>query len=330
MTLTVAMYDKSYAHIGQRLDALRLDIVVRTFDKRGRFQIDGGDVPPGEIDIDYFWLSTHVQTDGFRDGAFDLILACRSVGVLQTFNAGLDYPFYKKASDRGIRICNSSAQGVAIAEYTLGQVLSVLQPIALQRELQARQEWLITPFREISTTHWLIIGFGPIGQEIARRVQAFGASVTVVRRTPSASPLADTVGTMADLPAFLPMADIIVVACPLNATTRGFADSSFFASVKPGAILVNIARGPLIDDAAMTAALDRGQLSTAILDVFHREPLPRDNPLWTHPQFRLTSHTSFAGNGSRARWDQLFLDNIQRFARGEAMANEVDPETILS
>ncbi|MEQ1614382.1 MAG: NAD(P)-dependent oxidoreductase, partial [Hyphomicrobiaceae bacterium] len=97
----------------------------------------------------------------------------------------------------------------------------------------------------------------------------------------------------------------------------------------PGAILVNIARGALIDDKAMLAALDGDRLATAILDVFHQEPLPTDNPLWVHPKVRLTSHTSFSGSGVRGRWDALFLDNIARFAKGEALANEVKPRDIV-
>jgi phosphoglycerate dehydrogenase-like enzyme len=329
MPLTVAMYDKSYEYIGKRLDALGLDIVVHTFGKDGKFLINGARVAPRDIAIDYMWLSSHLNTDGFRDGAFDFALGCKSIGVLQTFNAGLDYPFYGKLSAKGTRICNSSAQGVAIAEYVLAQVLSVLQPIELQRQLQAKKQWQITPFRELSQTSWLIIGFGPIGHEIAKRVKAFGATTAVIRRTPTADPLCDRVGTMTDLKTFLPAADVIVLACPLNDVTRGFAGEAFFSVVKDGAILVNVARGPLIDNAAMIASLDKGRPATAILDVFHQEPLSADSPLWTHPKVRLTSHTSFAGSGGRARWDALFLDNIVRFVRGDALTNEVNPKDIV-
>jgi phosphoglycerate dehydrogenase-like enzyme len=128
---------------------------------------------------------------------------------------------------------------------------------------------------------------------------------------------------------FLPEADVIVLACPLNNETRGFADQKFFSAIKQGALLVNIARGPLIDDAAMLAALDSGQLANAVLDVFHTEPLPETDPLWSHPKVRLTPHTSFAGNGARGRWMQLFLDSITRFVNGEALANEVNPRDIV-
>jgi len=323
------MYEKSFEHIKERLAGLGLNLAVQTFDKEGRFSASGRTVPASQVDVDYFWLSTHVNADGFRDTAFDYALACHRIGVLQTFNAGLDHPFYKRLSDKGVRICNSSAQGVAIAEYVMGQALSVLQPIQLQRQLQSEKRWQITQFREISQTHWLIIGFGPIGQELAKRVKAFGAKISVVRRSVQQSSLADAVGTMNDLPEFLPEADIVVLACPLNAQTRGFVDAAFFSRLRKGAILINIARGGLIDDGAMLAALSSGKLATAVLDVFHEEPLPPDNPLWSHPGVRLTSHTSFAGSGGRARWDQLFLDNIVRAAEGEPLLNEVNPGDIV-
>ncbi|MEQ1612511.1 MAG: NAD(P)-dependent oxidoreductase, partial [Hyphomicrobiaceae bacterium] len=265
MPRTLAMYDKSYDYIGKRLDALGLDIEVATFDQTGNFTCKGKTRPAAEMAVDYMWLSTHLNADNFRDQGFDIVLKCKSVGILQTFNAGLDHPFYKKISDKGTRVCNSSAQGVAIAEYTLGQVLSVLQPIEQQRAMQAAKKWQITPFRELSQTSWLIIGFGPIGREIAGRVKAFGATTSVVRRTPEATPLADSIGTMADLGTMLPEADVVVLACALNDETRGFAGEAFFSKLKPGAILVNIARGALIDDKAMLAALDGDRLATAIL-----------------------------------------------------------------
>lgn len=325
MTITVAMYEKSLAHIGDRLDALGLDISVVTFNQAGRFEIDGREVAPDEVAVDYMWLSAHLNPDGARDAAFDTVLACKSVDVLQTFNAGLDNPFYKAAADKGIRICNSSAQGVAISEYVIGQVMSVLQPIAQQRTQQAAGEWKLTPYREISRTNWLIVGYGPIGTAVAKRVKAFGAGTTVVRRSPATSDLVDRAGTMADLPALLPDADVIVLACSLNDQTRGMAGTDFFASVKPGAILVNVARGGVIDDPALIAALDAGRLETAILDVFHTEPLPAGDPLWAHPKVRMTPHTSFAGDGVQARWDDLFLDNIARYVNGEPLERVVDP-----
>lgn len=328
MTLTIAMYDKSYGHIGSRLDALDLDIMIATFDKEGVFNINGNKVLPENVEVDYLWLSSHFKADGAQESVFDALLTCKSIGILQTFNAGLDHPFYKKISDKGTRICNSSAQAVAISEYVMAQVLSVTHPIERQRELQASKQWQSTPFRELSKTHWLVIGFGPIGQEICKRVQPFGAEISVIRRNAKPSELADRVGTMANLDDYLSQADIVVLACPLNEKTRGFAGANFFVNIKTNAILVNIARGGLIEDQEMISALDDGKLATAVLDVFHHEPLPDDDPLWSHPKIRMTSHTSFNGEGVRDRWDQLFLDNIGRFVHGEPLAYEVNPNDI--
>jgi len=326
MPVTLLMYDKALERIGKRLRALNLDLDLATFDRSGRVTIGGKALPPEEVSVDYVWFSSDMNIDNFQQGGFDLALALRSAKVLQTFNAGLDHPFYKQLSAKGTRISNSSAQAVAISEYVMGQVLAVFQPIEEQRRLQASRTWKITPYREIAGTTWLIVGYGPIGREIARRAKAFGAATIVVRRSPETSELVDRAGTLAGLPELAPDADVVVLACPLNTETRGFASTAFFASLKPGATLVNIARGALIDDAAMIAALDRGRLATAILDVFHEEPLPADNPLWGHPKVRLTSHTSFAGSGVRGRWDELFLENIGRYARDEPLLNEFNPQ----
>ncbi len=326
MPVTVAMYAGSYDNVAERLAALGLDIAIELFNGDGQFQRDGTAIDPGNVDIDYLWFSPELSGD--MKTAFKVALECRSLKVLQTFNAGLDHPGYKQVAARGIRITNSSAQAIAISEYVMGQVLAVFQPIGEQRRLQVEKCWQRTPFREIAGTNWLIIGFGPIGREVAGRAKAFGATIDVVRRSPETGPTVDRAGTQADLARFLPDADVVVLACPLNEATRGMLDGAFFGQLKTGAVLVNIARGGLIDDAALIAALDDGRAATAVLDVFHAEPLPVDSPLWSHPQIRLTSHTSFAGSGVRSRWEQLFLDNIQRYVRGEALVNEVRPEDI--
>lgn len=327
MTVTLGMHEASRAHIGARLDALGLDLNVVTFDDAGMFTVGGAKRPPAAVELDFLWLSQQLNRLGVLGVAFDTALACRRVGVLQTFNAGLDTPVYAKLSAKGVRILNSSAQGIAISEYVIAQVLAVLQPIEEQRRMQAAKEWRVTRFREISRTRWLIVGYGPIGRAIADRVRAFGAKIDVIRRAPGAINGIERVGQMDDLDSFAGDADVVVLACPLNASTRGKVGPSFFAGVKDGAILANVARGGLIQDAALIEALDAGRLETAILDVFHEEPLPEDDPLWTHPKVRMTPHTSFAGDGVQDRWDELFLDAIQRFCRGEALPQEVDAST---
>ena len=328
MTVRVAMYEGSYRHIREKLDALPLDLDVLTFDATGRFEVEGQRVDASGVDADFIWFSQHVKRDGHLDTAFNVALKLKGLQVLQTFNAGLDDPAYKHIAEAGITICNSSAQGIAIAEYVIGQVMSAFQPLTEQRAMQAAREWRTTPFREISRTSWLIVGYGPIGSALAHRIKAFGAGVSVVRRSQVADGPVDRVGSVRDLPDLLPDADVIVIACPLNDTTCGMVGDGFLSNVKPGAMLVNVARGGLVEDAALIRALDGGRLETAILDVFHTEPLPKDDPLWTHPKVRITPHTSFAGDGLQDRWDQLFLDNITRFVLGAALERVVDPSEL--
>ena len=328
MPVSVGMYAKSYDNIKTRLDALQLDIDVIPFNLDSKYLINGRETDPADVDLDYLWLSPELSLEGGLKKAFEIALTTRSIKVMQTFNAGLDNPSYKKVSAKGVRLCNSSAQAIAISEYVMAQVFALFQPIADQRTLQAGKQWQRTPFREIARTNWLIAGYGPIGRATAARAKAFGAHITVMRRSPETGPAVDRAGTLSDLPTILPDTDVIVLACPLNDATRGMANTAFFDAVKPGAILVNIARGGLIDDAAMIKALDDGRLAAAVLDVFHTEPLPDDDPLWSRPGVRLTSHTSFAGSGVRKRWEELFLDNLPRFVKGEALVNEVNPADI--
>jgi phosphoglycerate dehydrogenase-like enzyme len=329
MPVSLAVFDAALPRLEPQLAVLQLDLDIWTFDKTGLFQHGGTAVAPTDAGIDFCYLSGDVQFAGATKTVFDALLQTRSIKVLLTFNAGLDHPFYPALAKKGTRICNSASQGVAIAEYTIGQVMAVLQPIDLQREQQRARVWKPRRFREISTTHWLIIGAGPIGSAIAKRAKAFDAKVSVIRRNSGAMDHADRIGTRADLPAYLADADVVVLACPLNAATRGIAGNEFFAAIKKGAILVNIARGALIDDTHLIAALDSGQVATAILDVFTAEPLPTDNALWSHPSVRLTPHTSFFGNGGPARLEQQFLETIVAYATGRPLPREVPAADVV-
>ena len=328
MTKTVALYAPAYDAFRGEIDALGLDISVLTFDKDGKLYRGSDEIKAEETAVDYVWLSNFISRDKAQRPVFGLMERIKSIDVLQTFNAGLDDPVYGRIKQKGTRVCNSSAQAMAISEYLVGQVLNIFQPFEQQKQIQQDKTWQITPFREIWRTNWLIVGFGPIGQETARKVKAFGATTTVIRRSPETNELVDRAGTLETIGDHVGDADVIVLACPLNDQTRGFANKDFFAKVKEGAILLNIGRGLLIDDAALMAALDQGRLAQAVLDVFHTEPLPVDDPLWSHPKVRMTCHTSFAGGGGALRWKELFLDNLPRYVRGEAVLNEVHPDDI--
>jgi phosphoglycerate dehydrogenase-like enzyme len=229
---------------------------------------------------------------------------------------------------KGIRLSNSDAQAVPIAEYVVANAFAELHPIAAHRAAQAERKWKTIPFREISQTSWLIIGYGHIGEEIARRVKPFGARVAGVRRRPKPSEHADQMATLADVPSLLPQADVVVLSCALNDQTRDLADDKFFAAMKQHSILINIARGGVVVEDALLSALARNAPRVAVLDVFRQEPLPDTSPFWAHPQVRVTAHTSAAGSGTIPRGDKLFMNNLKRYAAGEPLLNEVSTNSL--
>jgi phosphoglycerate dehydrogenase-like enzyme len=312
--------------IADRLLAVAPDADVVSVTADGTWRRDGEPVDEGAIRPDVVWLSFDTfRTDALR-ALFRIIVDDDSaVRWVQTFNAGLDLPVWKTVLERGIRLTKSSAQAPPIAEYVVAHALSLIVPIDQQRALQQRHEWANTPYREISHTTWTLVGYGAIGREIAARVVPFGVDLRVVRRTPQAADGATEVVDLTGLPHLLPSSDVVVLAAASNDETRGMADEAFFRALKPGAILINIARGNLIDEDALRDGLDRSQPATAVLDVMATEPLPAEHWMWDHPQVRVTAHTSNSGSGIGRRGDELFLDNLARFLAGDELRNEAAP-----
>jgi phosphoglycerate dehydrogenase-like enzyme len=313
----------SYDRIRPALDAIDLPVEPLVADGKGVVTEGARALDRGEIAPEVVWLSLDALFGGGFALFTDVALNDRSVKWVQTAIAGLDMPIVRQIFDRGVRLSNSSAQGVAIAEYVIGQVFAEHYPTRAYREAQANREWKRVGFSEIAETTWLIVGYGNIGREIAKRIKAFGASVVGVRRAAAPDEFADAVITQAELPAHLPQADVVVLACGLNESTRNLANAAFFAAMKPKAVLVNIGRGGCVDEEALLAALEGPAPGLAILDVFKKEPLPADSPFWTHPKVRVSAHTSPASRGTVARGDRLFLDNLKRYAAGAPLLNEV-------
>lgn len=328
MTLNVVMHPAARERVADRLAALDLPLCVLPLLEDGRCMADGGPRALAEAPVEAVWLTSDMAGRSFAE-CLKSIAASRTVEWVQTFNAGLDHPGYRAIAAKGIRIGASSAQAVAISEYVFAQVLDVYQGLADRRAAQAAGAWKQLPFREIAGTVWLIVGYGNIGCEIGKRAGAFGARVVGVRRSGAPAPHADEVCAVSELRDRLGDADVVVLCCPHSSETDRLVDAGFLAAMKQGAVLVNVARGGVVDDAALLAALDSGRVGTAVLDVFDPEPLPRSSPYWAHPSVRLTGHCSYAGNGTAARAEDLFIANLPRYAGGEALVNEVDLKLYL-
>lgn len=235
---------------------------------------------------------------------------------------------------RGVVVSNSrSIQSTPIAEHVFALLLAMTRqlPLAIQKQQQAA--WAQNAFVGAHTPSVLrgrclaVIGLGSIGAEVARLGAAFGMEVIGLRRDPSRGtpPGVSHVFGPTDLDTLLARADVVVIAAPLTADTEALLDASRLARLKPGARLVNVARGQLLDADALIAALASGHLAGAALDVFPDEPLPAAHPLWRAPSVLLTPHTS----GFRAdHWNDvvdLFAENIRRWDAGDPVLWSVDP-----
>ena len=258
------------------------------------------------------------------------ILKSPTIRWMQSGAAGFDNPMFGQVVQRGVRLTTSHGQAVGMADYVLWGVLDHVQRGPERRAAQAGHEWTRMTFRDLEHSHWIVIGFGAIGEGVGRRARGFGARVTGVRRNQAPHPSADAIASQAELPRLLPEADVVVLACPLTPETQGLVDGAFVAAMKPRSVLVNVGRGGLVDEQALLAGLDRGVPEHAILDVFQTEPLPADSRFWDHPRVTLTAHASGASEGQPRRNDELFLENLRRYLAGEPLLHEADPRDVLA
>ena len=219
----------------------------------------------------------------------------------------------------------SGAHGPAVAEYVVATILSHFKHLRQLYANQVRREW-DRAFRlsELGGRTVGVIGFGDLGGSTARLLRPFGVELRILRRHPEPSPEGDEIFGHADLPRFLANLDVLVVAAPLTAETRGLVDAAAIARLRRGAFLVNVGRGPIIDEGALIEALDSGHLSGAALDVFAREPLPPDSPLWALPNVTISPHCSDHTERTLDRALAIYLDNLQRFLDGGTLRNVVD------
>jgi phosphoglycerate dehydrogenase-like enzyme len=240
-----------------------------------------------------------------------------------TFSTGVDHPVFQGFLDRGVRLTTSAGSSAAPIAQTV-----VMYLLALSRDLpgwlhaQREHRWDQRPFAELTGQAFGVVGLGPIGTAVARLGAALGMEVVGVRRTPTGDEPCTT-WPLHRLDDLLAWADWVVLAVPLTPETHRLLDARRLGLMKPGARLVNVGRGQLVDEGALVEALRSGRLGGAGLDVFEIEPLPADSPLWDMPNVIITPHNAGTTAGSHRRAIDVFIDNLGRFVRGEPLRNEV-------
>lgn len=320
--MDVLLTETAAARFGDRLE----DVSLLRMQADGTLLRDGEPVAWDDAAPEVVWASADLFDDGAPLRPFFGFLVQRAEAVrwLQSPAAGVDAPIFADLLAKGVRLTTSHVTDVPIAEYVVRAVLDHLQGAGQWRAAQAETQWARHDFREVQGTTWLVVGLGAIGSAVAVRARAFGASVLGVRRTPRGDEPVDEVLTPDRLQEALPRADVVVLSAPATSATTKLVDDAFLAAMRPGSLLVNIARGALVDEGALVAALDRGTPEHAVLDVTATEPLPDDSPLWTHPRVTLTPHNAAGGTGRYARGADLFADNLARYRAGEPLRHEVE------
>ena len=226
--------------------------------------------------------------------------------------------------NRHVILTNGSGIGaIPISEYVVMGLLAGLKGLPAMVRAQDRREWLPSPpsLAELNGKRALIYGYGGIGRAIGDRLRPFGVAVTGVRRNSDGE--AGVIGA-GDWEAQLPETDLLILSVPLTGATQVLVGAAQLAALPKGAWVANIARGGLIDHAALIAALNSGHLGGAYLDVTNPEPLPAESELWALPNVILTPHTSWATEHLLERAAEIFVDNFTRYRRGEKLRNVVD------
>ncbi|HWI13497.1 MAG TPA: D-2-hydroxyacid dehydrogenase [Burkholderiales bacterium] len=305
----------------QRLDHA-LELIVLPPDPAGRLP----DETCARVELAFFSGDVFPT---FSRQFFSTVRKAPRLAWLHVFNAGVDHPIYTEMMQRGVRLTTSSGSTAEpIAQTAITGMLMLGREFPRWLAAQARHQW--DPARapnlprDLHDQKVLIVGLGSIGNEIARLVKALGMNVIGIRRSGRhAGDHADEVAPPERLDALLPVADWLVIACPLTPETRNLITAERLQRLPRGARVVNIARGEIVDEPALIAALQSGHVSGAYLDVFAQEPLPAESPLWDMPNVIVTPHNSAAAAGNDGRVYGIFIDNLGRWLRGEALANEV-------
>ncbi|HEX3509249.1 MAG TPA: D-2-hydroxyacid dehydrogenase [Candidatus Dormibacteraeota bacterium] len=226
--------------------------------------------------------------------------------------------------ERHVVLTNGSGVGaIPISEYVVMGLLAGLKGLPAMVRAQDRREWLKGPpsMAELNGKRALVYGYGGIGRAIADRLRPFGVAVTGVRRQPGGE--ADVIAAEG-WEARLPDTDLLILSVPLTGATTALVGRDQLAALAKGAWVANIARGGLIDQDALIAALKSGHLGGAYLDVTDPEPLPAESELWSLPNAIITPHTSWATEHLMERAAEIFVDNFNRYLRDEPLRNVVD------
>lgn len=275
---------------------------------------DGGAAVPdtiGEIEL-------YVAPYTFSRGPLELIARMPKLRVVQTLTAGYEHvlPYLRD----GVALHNAGGlHDTSTAELAVTLMLAVLRGIPEFVRGRDAGQWRFARYDALADRTVLLLGYGGIGAAVERRLAGFEVELLRVARRPR-----EGVAPVSALPDLLPRADVVVVCVPLTDDTRRMVDRAFLARMRDGALLVNIARGAVVDTGALLAELRSGRLRAA-LDVTDPEPPPPGHPLWTVPNLLISPHVGGNSTAFLPRAKRLIVDQLRRYAAGEALEHRILP-----
>jgi phosphoglycerate dehydrogenase-like enzyme len=283
------------------------------------------------ISRDVTGRSTKHELAPALQACYDTLRHAPSLQWVHIHSAGADRPVYGDLQARGVAITTSSGTNATVVAHTaIAGLLALARHFPQLMAAQRSRTWAplidsngVAFARDLDGQTAVVVGWGPIGQQIGRLLAALGLRIAVVRRSAAAVDGVNRVAGFDALDEVLPKADWLILACPLTDTTRGLIDRRALALLPPGAQLINVARGEVVNEPDLIAALQSSQLAGAFLDVFAHEPLDRDSPLWDLPNVIVTPHTAGHSDGHFERVAQAFVDNLVRWLAGQPLLNQV-------
>ncbi|RCJ26158.1 hydroxyacid dehydrogenase [Nostoc minutum NIES-26] len=293
------------------------DIQVVQVDSEGNLNSDTSDA---EVYINGFYSNFDI---------YDKVLAMLpALRWQQSPSAGVNHVLTPAFLERDIILTNGAGiHAIPIAEFVLTFMLYHAKNLRKLQIFQDQHTWVRGVFlQELANATLLIIGTGNIGMAIASRAKAFGMRVWGSRRHPELLANFDKIVGADEWRSLLPAADYVVIATPLTPETQGMIDATALRLMRRSAYLINIARGAIVDEAALLTALSEGWIAGAGLDTVITEPLPPESPLWSLPNIFITPHCSALSPSLKERITELFIDNLRRYQAGQPLRNIVDKQ----
>lgn len=262
------------------------------------------------------------------DAPFDVATVAPKLRWIQAMGSGVGQFAASRLLESGIALTNAAGVGApSIAEFTIGRILAIWKDFEALAELQRKRSWTRHQGRLLLGATVGIVGLGAIGADVARRLKAFDVRVLASRRrfTPGmTAPFVDELFGLDGLPEILRRSDVVVLAAAGTPETEGMIDAAAFRAMKKGAVFVNVARGNMVDEAALIGNLESGHLAAAAIDVALEEPLPPGNPLWGAPNIHISPHSSASQDRYFEMIYELFLENLAAYVAGRPLRNLCD------